>query len=54
MALTVTLAGAAQRHALVQSHVVAHNGGFADDHAGGVIDEQAAGPRKRRGECQRR
>ena len=41
VALAVALAGAAQRDALVHGHVAAHDGGFADHHAGGVIDEQA-------------
>ena len=40
MALAVALAGAAQRDALVHGHVAAYNGGFADDHASGVIDEE--------------
>jgi hypothetical protein len=40
MALAVALAGAAQRHALVHGHVAAHDGGFADHHAGRVVDEQ--------------
>ena len=40
VALAVLLAGAAQRDALVHGHVAAHDGGFADDHAGGVVDEE--------------
>src|SRR5664280_1971431 len=34
-------AGAAQGHALIEGHVHADLGGLADDHAGGVVDEQA-------------
>ena len=42
MALAALAAGAAQRHALVEQHVVADLGGFADHHAGAVVDEEAA------------
>jgi len=42
VALAVPLAGAAERDALVESDVAADDGGFADDNAGGVIDEEAA------------
>ena len=42
MALAVLLAGAAQRDALVQQHVVADLRGLADHHAHAVIDEEAA------------
>ena len=40
--LPVLFAGAAQRHALIQQHIVADFGGFADHHAHAVIDEEAA------------
>ncbi len=40
VALAVALAGAAERDALVEGDVAADDGGFADDHAGGVIDEE--------------
>ena len=41
MPLASLFAGAAQRDALVEGHVVADLGGFADDHAHAVIDEEA-------------
>ena len=41
MALAVLLAGAAQSHALVESHVIANAGCFTNHHAQAVIDEQA-------------
>ena len=41
VALALLLAGAAQRHALVEQHVVADLGGLADDHAHAVVDEEA-------------
>ena len=34
------LARASQSHALIQSHVIAHDRRFADHHADAVIDEQ--------------
>ena len=40
VALALVFAGAAQRHALIQQAVVADDGGFADDHAHAVVDEQ--------------
>jgi hypothetical protein len=42
VALAVALAGSAQRHALVHGHVAAHNGRFADHHAGCVVNKQPA------------
>ena len=42
MALAPLVARAAQRHALVEQHVVADLRGLADHHAGTVIDEEAA------------
>ncbi len=41
MALAFFLAGAAQRHALVERNVVADNRGLADDHAHAVVNEDA-------------
>ena len=41
MALASLLAGAAQRHALVEHHVVADLGRLADDDAHAVVDEEA-------------
>ena len=41
MALADVFAGAAERCALVNGHIVAHNGGLADDHAHAVVDEHA-------------
>ena len=40
MPFTMFLAGAAQRHALVQRDIVAYDRGLADDHAHSVVDEQ--------------
>src|SRR5258706_7639356 len=48
MALAGVLASTAQRHALVNQHVVADLGSLADHHAHAVVDEEAppdAGPR---------
>ncbi len=42
MALAALRAGAAERHALIQQHVVADLGGFADHHAHTVIDKKPA------------
>ncbi len=39
--LAVLLPCSAQGHALIHSHVVAHNRGFADDDSIPVIDKQA-------------
>src|SRR5438132_10339534 len=39
MAFAFLIAGAAQRNALVEEHVVADFGGFANHHAGPVVDE---------------
>ena len=54
VALAVAFAGSAQRDALVHGDVAAHDGGFADDHAGSVIDEEAAARAARRDEYRRR
>ena len=40
MALALLITGAAERHALVEQHIVADLGGFPDDHAGAVVDEE--------------
>ena len=40
MALAGFVAGAAERNALVEHAVVAHDGGFADDDAHGVVDKE--------------
>ena len=40
VALAGLVAGAAKRDALVEHAVVAHNGGFADDDAHGVVDKE--------------
>ena len=40
MALAGLVAGAAERNALVEHAVVAHDGGFADDDAHGVVDKE--------------
>ena len=40
MALAGLVAGAAKRDALVEHAVVAHDGGFADDDAHGVVDKE--------------
>jgi hypothetical protein len=42
VALAAGEAGAAEGHALVDRHVVAHLGRFADHHARAVVDEQPA------------
>ena len=42
MPLAFLLAGSAQRHALIQQHVVADFGGFADHDAHAVVDEAAS------------
>ena len=36
-------AARAQRHALVEADALADRAGLADDHAGAVVDEEAAG-----------
>ena len=41
MAVAVFLAGTAQGHALQQGDVVADDGGFADHHAGAVVQHHA-------------
>ena len=41
MALAGLVTGAAERDALVEHAVVAHDGGFADDDAHGVVDKEA-------------
>ena len=41
MALAFLVARAAQRHALVEQHIVADFSGFADHHAHAVVDEEA-------------
>src|SRR5699024_729202 len=41
VALADVFAGAAERCALVNGHIVAHNGGLADYHAHAVVDEHA-------------
>ena len=46
MPLAVLLAGAAQRYALVQRHVVADLRRFADDDARAVVDEQPVADRR--------
>ena len=40
VALAGLVAGAAERNALVEHAVVAHDGGFADDDAHGVVDKE--------------
>ena len=40
MALAGLVAGTAERDALVEHAVVAHDGGFADDDAHGVVDKE--------------
>lgn len=42
VALAVILARAAQGDALIERYVVAHLGGFANDHARAVVDEHTA------------
>ena len=49
MALAALEAGAAERHALVERHVVADLGGLADHHAGPVVDERAPRPMRAAG-----
>ena len=41
MAFAGFLAGTAQGCALIESAVIADDGGFADDHAGAVVDEES-------------
>ena len=52
MALAVFLAGAAESHSLIESHVVADDRCLADHHAHAVIDEQPAADLARRDEFQ--
>jgi hypothetical protein len=40
VALAFFVARAAQRHALVEQHIVSDFGGFADHHAHAVVDEE--------------
>ena len=42
VALAVSFAGAAERDSLIERDVAAHDGGFADDDAGSVVDKEAA------------
>ena len=42
MALADVLTRAAQRNALINGHIVADDGGFADDHAVAMVDEHPA------------
>src|SRR5262249_50018195 len=42
MPLSVLFASSAQRDALVQSHIVAHNRGLADDYTHAVVDKESA------------
>ena len=42
MALADVLARAAQRNALIDGHIIADDGRFADDHAVAVVDEHPA------------
>ncbi len=37
----MTFAGAAKGDSLVEGHIAANNGGFANHHAHGMVDEQA-------------
>jgi hypothetical protein len=48
VALPARKAGAAQRHALIHGHVIAHVGGLADHHSRAVVDEEAAADARRR------
>ena len=44
----MAFAGSAQGDALIDGDVAAHDGGFADDNTGSVVDEQAAAQERAR------